>query len=138
MIIMVMMKLKFIIIIILIIMIMMMMMMKMKFIIIIILIIIIMMMMMMMMKLKFIKYIYIQKPESILGNEMHQNSLGFWDTNGSPNPDVMLKKEKKRNLKWILPFLLTRVKIKESEKVDKYWDLARELKRLWNMRWRWY
>ena len=27
-----------------------------------------------------------------------------------------------------------RVKIKESEKIDKYLDLARELKKLWNMR----
>ena len=27
-----------------------------------------------------------------------------------------------------------RVKINESEKIDKYLDLARELKKLWNMR----
>ena len=27
-----------------------------------------------------------------------------------------------------------RVKIKESENIDKYLDLARELKKLWNMR----
>ena len=27
-----------------------------------------------------------------------------------------------------------RVKLKENEKMDKYLDLARELKRLWNMR----
>ena len=25
------------------------------------------------------------------------------------------------------------VKIKENEKIDKFWDLARELKKLWNM-----
>ena len=27
-----------------------------------------------------------------------------------------------------------RIKLKESEKKDKYWDLARELKNLWNMK----
>ena len=27
-----------------------------------------------------------------------------------------------------------RVKVKESEKIDKYLDLARELKKIWNMR----
>ena len=30
------------------------------------------------------------------------------------------------------------VKIKQNEKVGKYMDLARELKRLWNMKVKWY
>ena len=34
---------------------------------------------------------------------------------------------------WILLFQSTIVKMKESEKIDNYLDLARELKLLWNM-----
>ena len=33
-----------------------------------------------------------------------------------------------------MPSLLTRIKLKEREKKDKYLDLARELKTLWNMK----
>ena len=37
-------------------------------------------------------------PESILENESQNNSLGFWDTNGPPNLDlVLVKKRKKKN-----------------------------------------
>ena len=36
---------------------------------------------------------------------------------------------------WILPFRPTndRVKIKESEKMNKYFDFVREIRNLWNM-----
>ena len=46
------------------------------------------------------------------------------------------KKKKKRNCK-IVNFAVPaahRIKLKECEKKDKYLDLARELKELWNMK----
>ena len=46
----------------------------------------------------------------------------------------MNKQEKEPAIKWILIFRHTRVKMKESEKMNKYLDLARELKHLWNMK----
>ena len=64
-----------------------------------------------------------------------QNSLGFWNTNRSPNPgqttrpcDSQQKKKEKKNLS--ISKLCHRVKIKENEKKkkEKYLDLARELK----------
>ena len=47
----------------------------------------------------------------------------------------MLINKKKRELAnwWTVP-ADHRVKLKENEKMDKYLDLARELKKLWNMR----
>ena len=63
-----------------------------------------------------------------------QNSLGFCDTNGLPNLGQMTRpndsQQKKWNC-WIVDFAVLaghRVKIKESEKRDKYPDLAREQK----------
>ena len=74
-----------------------------------------------------------------------QNSLGFWDTNGSPNLGQTTrlsdcqrkkKKKKKRNYRIVDVAVLAdlRVKLKESEKRDKYLNLARERKNLWNMK----
>ena len=58
---------------------------------------------------------------------------------GSPNPGQKTGfnnyQEKKRTCK-IVDFAVPadhRIKLKESEKRDKYLDLARELKKLWNM-----
>ena len=51
-------------------------------------------------------------------------------------PDLVIVNEKKRTC-FIVDFatLATlKVKIKVSEKIDKYVDLAKELKKLWNMR----
>ena len=56
-------------------------------------------------KLKFIHInkCYMHKPESVLQNEI-RNALGFWNTNGSPNPDQKTRpsysqqKKKKENL----------------------------------------
>ena len=79
------------------------------------------------------------------------NSSGFRDTNGSPNlgqktrsyhnrQKKKKKKKKKRKRKRtcrIVDFAVPvdhRVKLKECEKKDKYLDLARELKNLWNMK----
>ena len=77
---------------------------------------------------------YKHNPESIL-----ENSLGFWDTNGSPNsarrPDLVIVNKRKRTYQ-VGNFAIPadhRVKLKESKKKDKYIDLSRELKKLWNM-----
>ena len=68
--------------------------------------------------------------------------MGLWHTNGSPIPvqktrlnNNQQKKKKKRTCK-IVDFAVPadhRIKLKECEKKDKYLDLARELKKLWNM-----
>ena len=60
-----------------------------------------------------------------------QAPLGFWDTNGSLNLGQTTRpysNQQKRELaeSWTLLF---RVKLKESEKKDKYFDFARELKK---------
>ena len=50
-------------------------------------------------------------------------------------PDLIIINKKKRTWK-IVDFALPadhRIKLKECEKKDKYLDLARELKKLWNM-----
>ena len=72
-----------------------------------------------------------------------QTPKGFWYTNGSPNLDQKTtpynnqqKKTKQKNRK-IVDFAVPadhRIKLKECEKRDKYLDLARELKKLWNMK----
>ena len=51
-------------------------------------------------------------------------------------PDLVLINKKKRMCQ-LVDFAVPadhRVKLKENEKMNKYLDLARELKRLWNMR----
>ena len=68
--------------------------------------------------------------------------MGLWHTDGSSNfgqktrPNNNQQKKKKRICK-IVDFAVPadhRIKLKECEKKDKYLDLARELKRLWNMK----
>ena len=59
-----------------------------------------------------------------------QIPLGFWDTNGSPNLGQMTRpsnnqQQKKRIVDFAVPADHC-VKLKESEKKDKYFDLARE------------
>ena len=56
-----------------------------------------------------------------------------------PSNNQQKKKERKKEKRTcqIMDFAVLadhRVKLKESEKKDKYSDLARELKKLWNMR----
>ena len=70
--------------------------------------------------------------------------MGLRRTDGSPNlnrrPDHIIinnKKKKKKRIFHILDFAVLadhRIKLKEYEKKDKYLDLARELKKLWNMK----
>ena len=65
--------------------------------------------------------------------------MGLWHTHRSPNFNQKTKpnnnQQKKRSCKTVdfaVPADL-RIKLKECEKKDKYLDLARELKKLWNM-----
>ena len=69
-----------------------------------------------------------------------QTPLGFRDTNGSPNLGQTTrsynKQQRKKRTCRIVNFAVLanhRVKLKVCEKRDKYLDLARELKKLWNM-----
>ena len=69
-----------------------------------------------------------------------ETPLVFWDTNRSPNLGQTTRpydnQQKKRTCR-IVVFAVPadhRVKLNESEKKDKYLELARELKKLWNMK----
>ena len=75
--------------------------------------------------------------------------MGLWHTNGSPNlgqktrpydnqqQQQQQQKQQKKRICKIVDFAVPadhRIKLKESEKKDKYLDLAWELKKLWNMK----
>ena len=71
--------------------------------------------------------------------------MGLWHTHGSPNPgqktrpynNQQKKKKKKKRICKSIDYAVPadhRIKLKECEKKDKYLDLARELKKLWNMK----
>ena len=80
-------------------------------------------------------------PAHVLENAMHKL---LWDFNIQTDhqilarrPDLIIinKKKKNRTCK-IVDFAVSadhRIKLKECEKKDKYLDLARERKKLWNM-----
>ena len=78
------------------------------------------------------------KPEPVRENETHKI---LWDFEiqtdhliPARRPDLVLINKKRKTCR-IVDFAVPadhRVKIKENEKRDKYLDLARELKRLWN------
>ena len=80
------------------------------------------------------------KPESVLENETHKI---LWDFEiktdhliPARRPDLVLIDKKERTCQ-LVDFAVPadhRVKLKENEKMDKYLDLARELKKLWNMK----
>ena len=79
-------------------------------------------------------------PAPVLENDTH-NLL--WDfhihtdyLNSTKRPDRIIINKKKRICK-IVDFAVPadhRIKLKECEKKDKYLDLARELKKPWNMK----
>ena len=88
---------------------------------------------------------YIHNPAPVLENDTHKL---LWDFDihtdhliSSRRPDLIIvnkkeKKKKKRNCK-IVDFAVPtdhRMKLKVCEKKDKYFDLARELQKLWNMK----
>ena len=64
-----------------------------------------------------------------------------WHTDGSPNlgqkTSPYINQQKKERICKIVDFVVPadhRIKLKEREKKDKYLDLTRELKKLWNMK----
>ena len=67
--------------------------------------------------------------------------MGVLHTHGSPNLGQKTRpynnQQKKKSICKIVDFPVPadhRIKLKECEKKDKYLDLARELKKLWNMK----
>ena len=82
---------------------------------------------------------YMHNPEHVLGNNTHKL---LWDFDiqtdhliSARRPDLIIINKKKRTCK-IVDFAVPadhRIKLKECEKNDNYLDLARELKKLWNM-----
>ena len=87
---------------------------------------------------------YMHNPAPVLENDTHKL---LWDFDvqtdhliSARRPDlIIIKKKKKKKMKIckIVDFAVTadnRIKMKECEKRDKYIDLARELKKLWNMK----
>ena len=84
---------------------------------------------------------YMHNPELILENDSHKL---LWDFNiqtdhliPARRPDFIIINEKKKRICKIVDFAFPedhRINLKESEKKDKYLDLARELKKLWNMK----
>ena len=74
------------------------------------------------------------QPSNSPGKWNAQTPLGFWDTNGSHNLGQTTRHynndEKKRERKLVELWTFNhRIKLKESEKKDKYLDLAWELKK---------
>ena len=79
----------------------------------------------------------------VLGNDIHKV---LWDfgietdhliSARRPVLIIITKKKNKKKICKIVDFAVSadhRIKLKESEKRDKYLDLARELKKLWNMK----
>ena len=81
-------------------------------------------------------------PAPVLENDSHKL---LWDFNiqtdhliPAGRPDlIIINKKKKKRIGKIVDFAVPadhRINLKESEKKDKYFDLARELKKLWNMK----
>ena len=80
-------------------------------------------------------------PAPVLENDTHKI---LWDFNiqtdhliPARRPDLMIINNKKKRICKIVDFAVPayhRINLKEYEKKDKYLDLARELKKLWNMK----
>ena len=83
---------------------------------------------------------YMHNPAPVLENDTHKL---LWDVNKQTDhlilarrPDLIIINKKKRICK-IVDFAVPadhRINLKECAKKDKYLDLARELKKLWNMK----
>ena len=83
---------------------------------------------------------YMHNPAPFRENDT-QTPMGLWYTNGSPNLGQKTRpynnQQQKKRICKIVDFAVPtnlRIKLKEFEKKDKYLDLARELKKLWNMK----
>ena len=79
-------------------------------------------------------------PASVRENDTQKHLWEFGHRNGSPNLSQKTRpynnQQKKRTRKFV-NFVVPayhKIKLKESEKKDKYLYLARELKKLWNMK----
>ena len=81
-------------------------------------------------------------PAPVIENDTHKLLCGFKIQTdhliSARRPDLIIINNKKRKYIWkIVDFAVPaihRIKLKECEKRDKYLDLARELKKLWNMK----
>ena len=83
--------------------------------------------------------LYMHNSEPVLDDNTHKLLWDFYIHTdhliSARIPDLMIINEKKRTWK-IVNFAVPadhRIKLKECEKNDKYLDLARKLKKLWNM-----
>ena len=82
---------------------------------------------------------FMHKPASVLENELHKILWNFEIEIDHPilaiRPDLVLINKKRTCLlvDYVIP-VNNRLRIKDSEKIYKYLDLARELKKLWNMK----
>ena len=83
---------------------------------------------------------YMHNPASVLENDTHKLLWNFDIQTDhlipARRPDLIIINKTKRTCE-IVDFAVPadyRIKLKESEKMDKYLNLARELKELWNMR----
>ena len=80
-------------------------------------------------------------PAHVQENDSHKL---LWDFNiqsdhliPARRPDLIIINKKKKKICKIVDFAVPadhRINLKESDKKDKYLDLARELKKLWNMK----
>ena len=85
---------------------------------------------------------YMHNPPPVLENDTHKL---LWDFDIQTDPRISARRpdliiinnnNKKKRICKIVDFVVAsdyRIKLKECEKKDKYLDLARELKKLWNM-----
>ena len=83
---------------------------------------------------------YMRNPAPVLENDTRKPQWDFNKQTGhlipARRPDLIIFNQKKRICK-IVDFAVPadqRINLKESEKKDKYLDLAKELKKLWNMK----
>ena len=84
---------------------------------------------------------YMHNPAPVQENDRHKLP---WDFNiqmdqliPARRSDLIIINKKKKRICKIVDFAVPadhRINLKESEKKDKYLDLARELKKLWNMK----
>ena len=84
---------------------------------------------------------YTFNPAPVLENDQHKL---LWDFNiqtdhliQARRPDLIIINKKKKRICKIVDFAVPadhKINLKESEKKDKYLNLARELKKLWNMK----
>ena len=84
---------------------------------------------------------YMHNPAPVLENDSHKL---LWDFNiqtdhliPARRPNLIIINKKKKRICKIVDFAVSadhRINLKESEKKDNYLDLARELKKLWNMK----